>query len=103
MALKEKQAAMTRTNAMFVLIVIAALLAIGTAQTRSQSQQGQVGRYQLLSAQYKWVGEDAENKVAVDDKNQLFRIDTVTGEAEMLAFSPDQNRHIHSFWMPLGK
>jgi opacity protein-like surface antigen len=48
---------MTRTtNVVAVLIAAVALLAIAAAQTRSQNQQGQTGRYQLLSAQYRWPG-----------------------------------------------
>jgi hypothetical protein len=98
----ERRDAMTR-NIAIVLIVTAALLAIGTAQTRSQGQQGQVGRYQLLSAQYKWLATDSERKLVVDDQNQLFRIDTVTGETAVLAFRADQNSQMHSFWVAVGK
>jgi hypothetical protein len=59
---------MTRTNIAVVLIVIAALVAIGTAQTSTQGQQRHAGRYQLLSAQYKWLATDAERKLVVDDQ-----------------------------------
>ena len=62
--------AMTRINIAIVLIVTAALAGIGTAQTRTQGQQGQAGRYRLLSAQYKWLATDAERKLVVDDQNQ---------------------------------
>jgi opacity protein-like surface antigen len=88
---------------MFVLIVVAALLAMGAAQTRDQGQQGQTGRYQLLGAQYKWLATDSERKLVVDEQNQLFRIDTVTGETSVLAFRADQNSQMHSVWNPIGK
>ncbi len=95
---------MTRTNIVaIILIVTAALVAIGGAQTRTQAQQGQAGRYQLLSAQYKWLATDAERKLVVDDQNQLFRIDTVTGDTAVLAFRADQNSKMQSFWAPVGK
>lgn len=94
---------MTRTNIAIVVIVITALLAIGTAQTHTQGQQGQAGRYQLLSAQYKWLATDSEGKLVIDDRNQLFRIDTVTGETAILAFRADKNSQMHSFWVPIGK
>jgi len=94
---------MTRTNIAIALIVTAALLAIGTAQTRIQGQQGQAGRYQLLSAQYKWLATDAERKLVVDDQHQLFRIDTVTGDTAVLVFRADQNSKMESFWAPVGK
>jgi opacity protein-like surface antigen len=94
---------MTRTNIAIVLIVTAALLAIATAQTRTQQGQGQVGRYQLLSAQYKWLATDSERKLVVDDRKQLFRIDTVTGETAVLAFRADENSQMHSFWVAVGK
>ena len=91
---------MTRSNIAIVLIVTAALVVIGVAQTRTQGQQGQPGRYQLLSAQYKWLATDAERKLVVDDQNQLFRIDTVTGDTAILAFRADQNSKMQSFWAP---
>lgn len=94
---------MTRSNIAIVLIVTAALVVIGVAQTRTQGQQGQPGRYQLLSAQYKWLATDAERKLVVDDQNQLFRIDTVTGDTAILAFRADQNSKMQSFWAPVGK
>ena len=96
---------MTRSNIAIVLIVTAALVlvVIGAAQTRTQGQQGQPGRYQLLSAQYKWLATDAERKLVVDDQNQLFRIDTVTGDTAILAFRADQNSKMQSFWAPVGK
>lgn len=95
---------MTGTNIIgIVLTVTAVLVAIGTAQTRTQAQQEQVGRYQLLSAQYKWLATDAEHKLVVDDQNQLFRIDTVTGDTVVLAFRADQKSNMHSFWAPVVK
>jgi hypothetical protein len=94
---------MTRSNIAIVLIVTAALVVIGVAQTRTQGQQGQPGRYQLLNAQYKWLATDAERKLVVDDQNQLFRIDTVTGDTAILAFRADQNSKMQSFWAPVGK
>jgi len=94
---------MTRTNVVIVLIAIAAVVAIGTAQTRTQGQQGQAGRYQLLSAQYKWLATDSEHKLVVDDQNQLFRVDTVTGETDVLAFRADQSSKMQSFWAPVGR
>jgi hypothetical protein len=94
----------TRSNVIaIVLIVTAALVAIGTAQTRTQGQQGQAGRYQRLSAQYKWLATGAECKLVVDDQNQLFRIDTVTGDTAVLAFRADQNSKMQSFWASVGK
>jgi len=94
---------MTRTNIAIALIVTTALLAVGTAQTRTQAHEGQAGRYQLLSAQYKWLATDSDGKLVVDDQNQLFRIDTVTGETVVLGFRADQNRQMHSLWAPVGK
>lgn len=35
--------------------------------------------------------------------NQLFRIDTVTGDTAILAFRADQNSKMQSFWAPVGK
>lgn len=96
---------MTRIKVLGIFIVAAALLAIGAAQTRTQNQQGQAGRYQLLSAQYRWPGMDAERKVVFDDRQHLFRIDSVTGETSILLFrtTPDQNGQFQSFWSPIGK
>lgn len=61
------------------------------------------GRYQLLSAQCKWLATGADRKLVVDDQNQLFRTDAATGETVVLAFGPDQNSRVHSFWAPVGK
>jgi hypothetical protein len=96
---------MTRSNIAIVLIVTAALVVIGAAQTRTQSQQGQAGRYQLLSTKYNWPGIDAQRKVVFDDGEHLFRIDSVTGETSILLFraAPDQNGQFQSFWSPIGK
>jgi hypothetical protein len=80
-----------------------ALFVIAAGQTRTQSQQGSAGRYQLLGAQYNWLGVDAEKKLVVDDKNQLFRIDTSTGETSILMFQPGANSQLQSFWLPVGK
>ena len=97
---------MTRTtNVVAVLIAAVALLAIAAAQTRSQNQQGQTGRYQLLSAQYRWPGVDAQSKVVFDEGEHLFRIDSVTGETSILLFraASGQNGQLQTFWSPLGK
>jgi hypothetical protein len=96
---------MTRTNIVNVLIVVVALLVIAAAQTRTQNQQSQAGRYQLLSAQYRWPGIDAERKVVFDEGEHLFRIDSVTGETWILLFraAPDLNGQFQSFWSPIGK
>ena len=79
------------------------LLAIGTAQTRGQTQPGQVGRYQLISTPFKWLGADSDNKAVIDETNRVFRIDTVTGDTSVLQFTTDQNRNVRTFWMPVGK
>jgi opacity protein-like surface antigen len=97
---------MTRTtNVVAVLIVTVGLLAIAAAQTRSQNHQGQTGRYQLLSAQYRWPGVDAQSKVVFDEGEHLFRIDSVTGETPILLFraASGQNGQLQTFWSPLGK
>jgi hypothetical protein len=94
---------MTRTNIAIVVILTAALLAMGATQTRTQGQQVQAGRYQLFSAQYRWLAADSERKLVVDDRNQSFRIDTVTGETAVLAFRADQNSQMQSFWVAIGK
>ena len=75
------------------------------AQTRSQNQPGQTGRYQLLSAQYRWPGVDAKHKLLFDEGEHLFRIDNVTGETSILLFrlAEGQNGQMQSFWSPLGK
>jgi hypothetical protein len=39
----------------------------------------------------------------VDDKDQLFRIDTSTGETSILMFQPGANSQPRSFWLPVGK
>ena len=97
---------MTRTtNVVAVLIAAVALLAIAAAQTRSQNQQGQTGRYQLLSAQYRWPGVDAQSKVVFDEGEHLFRIDSVTGKTSILLFraASGQNGQLQTSWSPLGK
>ena len=94
-----------KTKLLTVLIVAVTLLAIAAAQTRTQTQQGQVGRYKLLSAKYRWPGVDSENKVVFDDRDHIFRIDTATGETSILLFRTDQNGQgqFHSVWSPIGK
>ena len=96
---------MARTNVVTVLIAAVALLAMAAAQTRTQNQQGQAGRYQLLNAQYRWPGIDAEHKMVFDEGEHLFRIDSVTGETSILLFraAPGQDGQFQSFWSPLGK
>jgi hypothetical protein len=79
---------MTRSNIVNVLVVVAALVVMSAAQTRSQNQQGQTGRYQLLSAQYRWPGVDAQSKVVFDEREHLCRIDSVTGETSILLVHP---------------
>jgi hypothetical protein len=96
---------MTRSNIVNVLIVVIALVVIAAAQTRSQNQQSQTGRYQLLSAQYRWPGVDAQSKVVFNEGEHLFRIDSVTGETSILLFraASGQNGQLQTFWSPLGK
>jgi opacity protein-like surface antigen len=96
---------MKSANIATVVILVAALLVIAAAQTRTQNQQGQSGRYQLLSAKYNWPGVDAENKVVFDDHDHLFRIDSATGETSILLLvaAPDKNGRFQSFWSPIGK
>ena len=96
---------MTRTKILNILIVALALLVIASAQTRTQNQQAQAGRYHLLNAQYRWPEIDAERKVVFDEREHLFRIDSVTGETSILLFraAPDQNGQFQSFWSPIGK
>ena len=38
-----------------------------------------------------------------DEQNQLFRVDTVTGETAVLAFRAVQNSQMQSFWAAIGK
>lgn len=96
---------MTRTVAVNVAIAALTLLAIAAAQTRTQNQPGQAGRYQLLSAQYRWPEIDAEHKMTFDDRDHLFRIDTATGETSILLFisQEDRNGQLQSFWSPVGR
>lgn len=96
---------MTRTKILTILTLAVSLLVIAHAQTRAQSQQGQTGRYRLLSSHYKWPGIDAEHKVVIDEGEHLFRIDTATGETSVLLFrtTPAQNGQFESFWSPIGK
>ena len=92
---------MNKANLVIAAILTAALIAIGTAQTRIQGQLGQAGRYQLVGAPYKWQAT-VDRKLVVDEQNHLFRIDTVTGETSILAFRMDQN-NLQSFWNPIGR
>ncbi len=94
---------MTITSIVIVVIAALALLAIATGQRRAQGQQDLAGRYRLLSAQYNWLATDAELELVVDDRNHLFRIDTITGQVQVLAFHADQSLHMHSFWAPVGQ
>ncbi len=88
---------------MIVMLAVTVLVVIAAAQTRTQAPSGPVGRYQLLSTPFKWVGADAESKVVIDDTNRVFRIDTVTGETAVLQFTPDGKGNVRTFWMPVGK
>lgn len=92
---------MNRLNLAIIVVAATALLAIGTAQTRSKTQSSKIGRYQLISTPFKWLATDSEKKVVVDETNRLFRIDTATGETSVLqfTFTPD----VRTFWMPVGK
>lgn len=97
---------LTRATIVKVVIAALALLAIAAAQTRTQNQPGQAGRYQLLSAQYRWPGIDAEHKMTFDDRDHLFRIDTATGETSILLFIAQEDRNggqLQSFWSPVGR
>jgi hypothetical protein len=92
-----------KVNVAVAVVLITVLFVVAAGQTRTQTPQGQPGRYQLISAPYKWLATDAANKLVVDDKQQLFRIDTITGETSILQFTPDQKRQMQGVWLPLGK
>lgn len=94
---------MTSRQFILLLAVLVISLVIGTGQTRGQTQAGQVGRYQLISTPFKWVGADDQHKVVMDETNRVFRIDTITGETSVLMFTSDQSRNMRTFWMAVGK
>jgi opacity protein-like surface antigen len=96
---------MSRNNILFIVIVVAGLFAAAAQTTRTQVQQGQTGRYQLLSAQYRWPEIDAEHKLTYDEGGHLFRVDTNTGETSILVFilQEDRNGQLQGFWYPIGR
>ena len=93
---------MTKTNVAIALVIITALVAIGAPQPGAQSQQGQVGRYQLLSAQHTSIAEDIDHKIDVTKENDLFKIDTVTGETYILG-NVGENGRMTMRWVPVEK
>ena len=76
---------------------------IPIASVVTSSEQGQAGRYQLLSAQHTWVSTDKDHKAVLTEEMDLFRIDTVTGETDVLMPATDANGPLHSMWMPVAK
>jgi hypothetical protein len=73
------------------------------AKRRPQLQHNRIRPFQLISAPYKRLATDAANKLVVDDKQQLFRIDNTTGETSILQFTPEQNRQMQGVWLTLAK
>jgi len=90
---------------LIILIVVAGLFAAAAQTIRTQVQQGQTGRYQLLSGQYRWPEMDSEHKLTYDEGGHLFRIDTATAETSILVFifQGDRNGQLRSFWSPIGR
>ena len=86
---------MNRTNIAIVIATVAALLAIGNAQTRPQAS-GPVGRYQLLTGEHAMTG-----KTTSYDQKDVFRIDTVTGETSFYTAGYDRDGKVYSEWLPI--
>lgn len=67
---------MNRTSVVVVVIAVAALLAVGNAQTANPPQEP-TGRYQLVSLQHQVVS------TTIRTEQDVLRIDTATGETSV--------------------